>query len=266
MRLTKRDQQLIQLICSCRLLTAKQIQIALFPLKHDSRCQLRLTLLRRNHYIDIMPNMLVNQPAIYCISRKCRNSFNLLREYWDDETIRSYMIAPGSIQHLLGINEIRTRILRACSELKFKLLEWHRSEELAPVLKDDGIVPDGYFKIQRLVDGEPRTGAFFLELQRSDRSRQILKSKIERYARLYDSGKYQKIFNTRALRVLFVFTSEYGTNINHRINMSLDISRDMGMELIRSASLEQIRAGEISHILTGALWHHPKETKPIALY
>src|SRR5205823_8699894 len=138
-----------------RLLTAKQIQIALFPLKHDSRCQLRLTLLRRNQFVDIMPNRLVNQPAIYCISRKCRSSFNLLREYWGDETIRSYMIAPGSIIHLLAINEIRVRVIRACNELGFSLVEWSRSEDLAPLLQNQGIIPDAYFKIQRMVDGEP---------------------------------------------------------------------------------------------------------------
>src|SRR4051794_39797579 len=78
-------------------LTAKQIQTALFPSHHDSRCQLRLTLLSTNKYIDVLPNRLVNQPAIYLISRKCRNAFDLLREYWTDEQIKSSMLATGSI-------------------------------------------------------------------------------------------------------------------------------------------------------------------------
>jgi len=241
MRLTNRDRQLIQLISECRLLTAKQIQLALFPLKHDSRCQLRLTLLKRHRYIDHLPNRLVNQPAVYLLSRKNRVSFDLLREYWDDDTIRSYMIAPGSVQHLLGINDVRVRVLRACQELGYQLVLWKRSEDLAELLQDDGLIPDAYFKVSRMVDGQPRTSAFFLELQRANKSKLVLKSKLDKYNTLYNSGRFQRIFETRALRVLFVFTSEYGVNIKHRIRSSIELAQEQNLALIRSTALDEIK-------------------------
>ena len=266
MRLTKRDQQIIQLVSSCRLLTAKQIQIALFPLQHDSRCQLRLTLLKLHRYLDILPTRLVNQPAIYCISRRSRNAFSLLREYLDDETIRSHMIAKGSVDHLLAINDVRARVIRGCNDLGLRLAEWHRSEDLAQRLAHDGIVPDAYFKTQRIDNGQVRTAAFFLELQRANRSQLVLQSKLTRYAKLYNSGRYTDIFGTRALRILFVFTSEYGVRINHRIETALKISRELDVGIVRCASLDDIRTLAPTGVLSSHIWSHPKEEGQVRLY
>jgi hypothetical protein len=214
----------------------------------------------------MMPGRLRPQPAIYCLTRKSRNAFNLLREYLSDDIIRSHLIAPGSIQHLLGINEIRVRVLRAAQELGLTLAEWQRSEDLAKPLEVDGLIPDGFFKLQRIVDGQVRTAAFFLELQRANRSKAVMKSKLNRYRRLYDSGRFQDIFGTRALRVLFVFESQYGTNINHRMADAIGQAKDLDIALIRCTSLDQVRQTAPTEFLTENIWHDTRNDQQTALY
>ena len=71
-------------------------------------------------------------------------------------------------------------------------------------------MPDAYFQIQREVEGEPRTAAFFLELERVTKSSRVLHSKLQRYAEVCYSGRYQQVFGIRALRVLFVFAGDSG--------------------------------------------------------
>src|SRR4051794_6973922 len=72
-RLTIRDLGILKLVAQCRILTARQIQIgAGFPLtEHDSRCQLRLTLLQEWGILATLPGRAVNEPAVYLVTKQC---------------------------------------------------------------------------------------------------------------------------------------------------------------------------------------------------
>src|SRR5437868_3992551 len=59
-----------------------------------------------------------------------------------------------NLPHLAGINEIKVRLMRACKELGFEFRFWMRSEDLAPLLASQQLIPDGYAQTRREVDDE----------------------------------------------------------------------------------------------------------------
>lgn len=89
MRLTQRDRQIVDLVQRAKALREDQIRIALFSEGAASRCQRRLTLLVRNHYLDRLPRKNVNEPAIYILSRRSIAGNRLMREMQFEKGLRS---------------------------------------------------------------------------------------------------------------------------------------------------------------------------------
>ena len=267
MRLTERDREIIELVGRCTALRARQIQTALFPPGSDSRCQLRLQFLVRARYLDRRPRRLVNEPAIYMLSRRSVEGNRLLRERWGDALFRRQLTRPGPLEHLLALNDVRVLMIRACLDLGWSLSLWQRAEDLALALGREGLVPDAYFQIQRPVDGraQHQTTAYFVELERSGKSSRVLRSKLERYAELCLSGRYEQLFGVSALRILVVFASEHGSSARHRIRTGLAEAERVGIPIARFAELEQLTARPPAACMTEAVWYRPGDAAPIAL-
>lgn len=265
MRLTDRDCQIIDLILRARALYDRQIQTALFSPGGASRCQRRLTLLYRYHFLDRLPQRAVNEPAVYLLSRRSLRGKRLLRARWGESALRGYSSRLGSVNHLLAVNEVFVRVLRGCRELGWGLKCWERPEELSARLSQAKLEPDAFFQIRRQVDGADRTASFFLELERVVKSRQVLRSKLERYAKLYYSGRYSQIFGTRGLRVLFVYAADQGQTSAHRVAVAQEEAERLGVTIARFAGLDQLVGVSPIENLTGALWTAPGLTTPSAL-
>ena len=133
-------------------------------------------------------------------------------------------------------------------------------------MKGDGIVPDGYWQITRTNEGQSTTAAFFLELQRANRSRVALASKLERYHRLYRSGRYEQLFGTPALRVLFVFTSDTEVAAPTRVRAGLVEAKRVGATFARFTTLEAITGLPPTGVLTASIWQAPARDDPMALF
>ncbi len=267
MRLTERDCRIVELVFRTQALRADQVQVALFTPGGASRCQRRLTLLVRHRYLDRLPRETVNEPAVYVLSRRSVEGNRLVRERFGEEEYRKQRGRLGSPQHLLAINDIRVRVVRACRDLGWSLSRWERSEELATLLRKTHLVPDAYFQIQREVDGREKTSAFFLELERTG-GRRALRAKLQRYADLYYGGRYAQLFGTRALRVLFVFAlaiSERGATA-HRVDAALREAGRLGVTIARFAGLDQLVSVPPAATLTEPFWRQPSAPEAVALF
>src|SRR4051794_38501446 len=116
------------------------------------------------------------------------------------------MIRIWNLPHLLGITELRVRFLRSCTDNYFQLIYWQRSEDLQLLMPATHLIPDAYFVVQRLVDGELKRSHYFLEYELSIKSNDTIKDKLESYYNLISSGDFSRLFGTtQTPRVLFVF-------------------------------------------------------------
>jgi hypothetical protein len=128
------------------------------------------------------------------------------------------------------------------------------------------LIADAYFQIQRTVDGEPKTSAFFLELERANKSSRVMESKLRRYADFYYSGTYEASFGTRALRVLVVFSDELGLRSQPRIEQGLKTAERLGITLARFTGLGTVKVGSPSELLNSAMWWQPGNSTPVPLF
>lgn len=266
-RPTGRDVAIVDAVCRSRLLRDDQIQIACFSLNDDSGCQRRLTKLVRHGWLDRLPRQRVNDPYVYLLTRRSRTGNRLMRERYGDGRYRGYLTRLGSIPHLLGINDVRVRVDRACRDLGWQLRPWLRSEDLANRLAGvTTLVPDAYFQVRRTVDGIERRAGFFLELQASRKSHGILVEKLRRYADLYYGGQYAELFRTRGLRVLVVFTDELMVSGEQRAHRAVELAEHHGFTFARFAALEQIRLAPPEGLLGAPLWLQAGKAARVPLF
>lgn len=265
MQLTARDARIVELVARAQALRDDQIQTALFTAGGASRCQRRLTLLVRHHYLDVLPRATVNAPFVYVLSRKSVNGNRLLRERWGEEELNRQRGRRGALGHLLAVNDARVRIERACRDLGWTLKFWQRPEKLAPRLAAVKLIPDAYFQIQREVDGQPRTAAFFLELERVGKSRAVLRAKLSRYAELYYGGRYAEIFGTRSLRLLVVF-GESAAASKRRLELAVEDAARLGVTIARFVELGDLKSGSPVDALISPLWVQPGPGEKVALF
>jgi len=261
MRLTDRDRAIIELVARARALRDDQIQMALFSANSTSRCQRRLTLLVRNRYLDRLPGRSVSEPAVYVLTRRSTAGNRFVRAQWGEIAFRNHMTKIGSLPHLLGINDVRVRVERACFDLGWTLLRWRRSEDLQQRLQGQRLIPDAYFTIQQ----QPNSplASFFLELERSAKSLQVLRSKLLRYATLYHRQETQP--RERSMQVLFVFDEPHSVGAFRRIEPAKREAERLGLPFVRFLELQPLRKVTAEAVLTEPLWIAPGRNTSIAL-
>ena len=172
----------------------------------------------------------------------------------------------GSVAHLLEVNTFRVHLENACRDLSWQLSFWLCPDELIPLMGDRQLIPDGYFRIARQVDGQTRQSAFFIETERMAKRSAVVKSKISRYLRFQQNG-YHEAFGTRSVRVLFLFSpgSEFGLDGTARA--AALHADEYGATFVRA----RLRSDELllypaTHWLTSALWLRPASPSPVALF
>jgi len=166
----------------------------------------------------------------------------------------------------LDIASCHIALLRACNASGYSLKGWLKEEELLEPMNDAGILPDAYFQIVRPTDDGPKTSGFFLELERSAKSRETLEERFKRLGDFYYGGRYEAIFGIKALRVLFIVGSDYGLNPEGQIKRLSAICEQLGVTFLRFAPLETISSYEAEQLLFSSIWRQPKEEKLVALF
>jgi hypothetical protein len=253
---TERDKRIVQLVGQTRVATARQIQIAEFGLEHGARCRARLLGLVQEHWLDVIEAKIANQPNIYRLGRASINGNQYLRMIWGDQKFKSCMTRIWNMPHLLGITELRVRVIRSCKDNMYQLVYWQRAEDLQIIMPNSDLIPDAYFMIQRLADGELKRSHYFLEYELSVKSNEVIRDKLDRYQKLIYSGKFADLFGTDLTpRVLFVFAPFHNIVPKPRLLAALKIAGQLGASFSRFITLDELTAISPSETLTAPIWH-----------
>jgi len=266
MQLVERDGAVVRWIYDVHLATRQHVQEGFFSEGGRSRCQRRLTLLYRNRYLDKLPDQPVNAPDIYYLSRRATNGLRLLRTQSPEEPIRPYRVRSGLVQHTLDLASCRLALERACAAVGYTLSGWLTPRELNKRMSESGILPDGYLKIARPTLDGSRTAAFFVEVERSGKSALFLEEKIARYRDFYYGGGYERVFGTKALRVLVLIGSDYGLTPQRQITRYVSVCDRLGVTIFRFAPLATFLAEEPGYLLHTPIWQQPGEVQRRALF
>jgi hypothetical protein len=184
LQLTPRDLAIIEAVYSFRALTTPQVEILLFPGKHDqfqatakrpqsgrtNRCRHRLKLLFHHGYLfrEELPVPLTygRKPLVYFLDK--RGKMALCEHYGlepkeIDWHPRHNTVGDNFIEHLLKTNDVRVAVMGAARRLDFTVAEWQDDRTLRKQQNRDyvmiagpqggkprkvAVVPDGYFYLK----------------------------------------------------------------------------------------------------------------------
>src|SRR3954452_13446941 len=149
MVMTERDVAIVEWVNAAQLATREQIQQLYFTAAGRSRCQLRLTFLTRQKFLDRLPRRSLSSPDVYYLSRHATRGLRLLRSRHPELEIAPRRVSAYAVAHTLAIASCRIAILRACQTTGFELLSWSSEAELFPRFANSGIRPDGFFQVER---------------------------------------------------------------------------------------------------------------------
>ncbi len=216
MQLTPRDTDILEAIYRFRVMRQDQIHTLFFG-KSRTASQRRLELLYDHGFIDrrfltVRASYLLS-PVLYILDKR---GVAHLRAERGDETMRwqtsDKQIGQQFLEHTLAINDVRIAITLACRRADYSVLIWYGESDLkndfdrVPALDATGLrkvtslIPDSYFVLNT-----PRGIAhFFLELDRGTMTLQRFQNKALAYWAYYQSGAYERRYQTKSLRVLTV--------------------------------------------------------------
>jgi hypothetical protein len=170
------------------------------------------------------------------------------------------------LPHLLGVISCRIQITRACAERGVQLVRWLDERDLVEVVSSEGILPDAFFRLCRTAaDGEESRSAFFLEVERSDKSERTLSGKFRRYGDFYYDGAFERKFGARALRVLVLIGSDYGIVPEQRVAKLAALAERERATFIHFAPLASFLTASPTDLLNARIWQRPGQTDPVAL-
>jgi hypothetical protein len=222
MRLTDRDRRIIEVVYQLRFLTRDQIKKLEFEKGSMTACQRRLSLLFHNGYLTAVHKPITtgygSSKRIYCLSRKGAALISHLygeneagKIKWDEKQNK---VEHFFIEHNLAINDVRIAFLKSAKADGDYNLFWFSEKEVKAWKEkvDDpensgktlAITPDSFFYLL----GQKKKAYYFLEIDRATEANRRWRDKIRGYVEYIKSGKYQQRFQTSALRVLTVTTSD----------------------------------------------------------
>ncbi len=237
-RFTQRDGQIIAAVAELRFATADHIQKLCFDGKPSARswCQERLQILYHHGYVARIPKPTLGRPqAVYCLDKLGRDFLATMHEspktalLWDKyDHGRSALF----LDHAIALNDVRINIAQAAAKNGHSLSQWlpervlkqRLGKEVIKDLKGEGklkLVPDGWGQIL-LANG--KRFSFCVELDRGTQWSEQYKRKVRAYLAMWESGLYEKHYNTRSLTVLTVVTTGDTEQDANRVQQLLDIT------------------------------------------
>lgn len=273
-RLTLRDIGIIKAIYDYRALTAPQIAALFFHADGDrevnARCKHRLRMLYHHGYVfrDEQPSKLSEgrKPLVYFLdSRGAEFLTGQLGEaiQWDRKDNK---VSWPFLDHLLATNDVRIAVCLAAVAQGLKINGWvddkalksAQMKDLVAIRGEEGgiqkaaVVPDGYF----VLDAGEYVYHHFLEIDRrtvtgeatSFGSRDWAR-KVRAYLEYYHSGKYEKRYGTKSLRVMTITTGE--RRMAHLREITKKIGRKGDNALFWFTTFEHATTAQI---LTEPIW------------
>lgn len=257
-RLTSRDEAVIEAIYRYRVLDTKQIKQLFFANVGRRVAERRLERLFDHEYLVRRrppPNANILNPmasAILYLLGKRGNQFLLSNGYdevrWNP---RHNTVGYEHLEHLMAINNVRIAVEIACHDSEiYQLDKWiddttlkQNSEyvRLSGLRKPVAVIPDGYFRLT-LPDGDVH---FFLELDRANMESKRIKRKVRAY--LAYRGQAERRFGSSKFRVLFVTTSQ-----KRLLNMKKATEDAKGKTRFWFTTIEDLSSNSV---LNQEIWH-----------
>lgn len=263
---TARDREIVRWVSLVGVTTREQVQKLLFGPGSRSRCQHRLTALYRNRYLDRLADRAANMPDVYHLSRRSYNGIRLLRAEGSDSLCRLAHLSPATLQHTLDVVSCRAQITRACLNLGLSLCRWMDERDLQETMLRSGIRPDSYFQVARITPEGEKRSAFFLEVERSDKSERALRDTFRRYGLFYYGGRFEEAFAGRALRVLMLIADSHGIRPERRIERLVGLAEEADVTILRFAALAAFLSVSPDDALTAEMWRRPGQTASSAVF
>jgi len=271
-RLTERDIEIVRAIFDYRVLTTDHLKALFFPSYHQAYN--RLAALYHHGFLDrrflgayIDMN---NSPIVYVLDER---GADLIRRNPREGIEKDFMLEWRSeskqvgiqfLEHSLAINTVRVAVAKACQQSDdFAILRWLSESDLkdnydyVTIRTETGrpqrisIIPDGYFVLQTPLG----TAHFFLEQDRGTMSNRRFKNKILAYQMYYQSGMYEKRYNTKSLRVLTVASSPNRVNNLVRVTQEADGKQRYWFTTLANATPENILRQPIWQVATNPGTH-----------
>jgi hypothetical protein len=170
------------------------------------------------------------------------------------------------VEHSLEITSCRISVAQACETTGCSLRSWQGEAELAPIMREAAFLPDAWFQVERSTSDGPRRAGFFLEVERSGKSRRALEDKFRRHGAFYYGGAYERIFGTRALRILVLVGSDYGIRPHHHIAKLSSLCESLAVTHVRLGDLEGLKCLPPRSWLMDPIWCAPGHSEMVALF
>ena len=229
MRVTARDQQIIQMVYEYRLVSSEHIEALLFrspqPRGRRSSCQRRLQLLYHHQFVGRLALPVImsegRTPFVYVLDEAgitwVAAHLGVARATagWQPKSTR---LGPLFIDHLLAINDVRVVVAALAQSSDLTLAEWISEADFRGAAFKERVpfkmrgarvtrtYPDGYFRLA-VRENKPEAH-FFLEVDQGTMSATRWKEKITAYTQFRSRGLSETHFGTQNFRVLTVTTSD----------------------------------------------------------
>ena len=262
---TARDLAIVAGVDSAGVAMRQQVQALFFAAGGRSRSAERLRLLYRNRFLDRLGGRGgPAPPTSTASSRRCSSGLRYLRATTGEAaSLRS--CSPARLQHQLDIVSCRVQLTLASQAAGFLLLRWLGEEELLLLVLASGILPDAFLHLARLTDQGERHSAFFLEVERSDKSDRVSR-KLRRLGEYLYGGSYEQRFGLKTLRVLFLVGDSYGIRPERRIEKLCAFAAELEVTFLRFAPLRAFLGAAPRDVLLAPLWRQPGSTTSSALF
>ena len=252
-RLTERDCQIVTWVQELRFATAAQIHRLCFDDKPSAKSwsAQRLRLLYHHGYLARIPKPTLGVPlAIYSLDKKGRELLHQKQNApkveiaWEHKDSHR---AQLFLEHTIALNDVRITLMLASQQAGHQLTQWlsertlkkRLGKEAIKDLKGEGklkLVPDGWGQIQ-LANG--KRFSFCVELDRGTQWSEQYKRKVRAYLAMWESGLYEKHYNTRSLTVLTVVTTGDTEQDANRVQQLLDITNSQ-KDVARANTFEDL--------------------------
>jgi hypothetical protein len=226
--LKPRDFELLKGLFESRVMTLSHVA-SLFFEGRDEAAKKRVQKLKAGGFIAERPRR-VNEPGMLFLTRKAFNALQaegLLSEFpkCSEATFEKRVtISPLTLRHELDVLDVKAALVSAIQKTqRFKVAEFctwpllHSFEATHPKTKTSVTVkPDGFVRVHETEpDGELSEHTFFLEVDRSTESQEILAAKAHCYLDYYRTGGFavscggdRSAFKEYPFRVLIICKSE----------------------------------------------------------
>jgi hypothetical protein len=242
--------------------TADQLRRRFFSRGAASRLRHWLAQMRSGGHLEVVPGRKVNEPAIYRVGGGSPRGLELIRATYGDAALRRRQSAYVQNEHFVLITECYMAFWEAVRAVGWQLEQWDDAIDVRARTEADGVIPDAYFCVRRQ-DGVK--AAFFLELERTAKSDQAMRRKLDGHRRFFRSGRYEAVFGTRSLRVLFVLAASRTSRHDPAARLC-DLSERLGASFICAITLRDLQAAAGSALLLERCWRRAGRVDRYALF